>query len=351
MSAISGSNRPARAAVFEVSAHVEQPVLVSIDQQEPRRPQRGELAHQLGADRAAGAGHHHAAPVDQPAHRFRVQLHALAAQQVLHGEVPDLADLDLPLEHVAQVRQRLDRQLVALERLNDGADLGGLGAGHRHEHLVRVLGRNDPGQIRDRAQHLDAVDTLAHLRPVVVHEADRARIVEVVVPHVADDQLTRVAGAVDEHAALVLDSVELAVRPPHQARAPQQDDQQEAVDDENGPGIGQEVERAPDQQAEHRRTDDHGSDDLLQIPDAGVPPQPLVEPDAPERQTPDDQQDRQGQQERPHVLGRQGEVEPQQEREVVRDRRQQQVDHDDDGAPVAQNHRLHGKALLSLPNA
>ena len=56
---------------------VDQPerVFAVVEQDQPRRPERRDLARQLAADRAAGAGDDHPPALDQPRHAFAVERH------------------------------------------------------------------------------------------------------------------------------------------------------------------------------------------------------------------------------------------------------------------------------------
>ena len=59
--------------------------------------------------------------------------------------------------------------------------------------------RDDAGQIRPGAEHLDAVNRAAELRPVVVDEADG--LVAAALPHLPHDHVAGIAGADDQHAS------------------------------------------------------------------------------------------------------------------------------------------------------
>ena len=82
----------------------EEVVLGVVEDDQQLRPHPGDLADQLGADRAAGARHQHDLVLDVGADPVELHLHRLAAEDVL--------DLDL-----AQLPGQLD---AAAEQLEDG---------------------------------------------------------------------------------------------------------------------------------------------------------------------------------------------------------------------------------------
>src|SRR5262249_24068964 len=155
------------------------------------------------------------------------------------------------------------------------------GAGHRHQHFVGMILVEEARQTRARAEHVDAVNRPADLTRIVVDEADRLALVEAVVAHVADDHFAGVAGTVDQHALLVLGSSELAVRPPREPYAAEHGDEQDRVDEINGPRIRTETGDRYDKR-ENTRTDDDGADDRLQIGNARVAPQTAIDLEQPE---------------------------------------------------------------------
>ena len=74
-------------ALAQLAIDLEEVVLGVVGQHEPADLHAHELAAELGADRAARAGHEHGAAAHVGADRRRVELHGLAPEDVLdlHG--------------------------------------------------------------------------------------------------------------------------------------------------------------------------------------------------------------------------------------------------------------------------
>ena len=70
-------------ALAQLAVDLEEVVLGVVGEHEPADLHARELAAELGADRAAGAGHEHRAAAHVGAHGGRVELHGLAAEDVL----------------------------------------------------------------------------------------------------------------------------------------------------------------------------------------------------------------------------------------------------------------------------
>ena len=154
-------------------------------------------------------------------------------QKILDRQGPDLADRDSTVQEIAEARQGLDRHLERLERLHDPADRRRSGARDRDQDGVRPLLRDDAGEIGAGTEHLDAVDTLAHLGNVVVHEADGFVLIERIVSHVAHDHLAAVARTVDENALVAGGPRLLAVETSAHPQPAEHEDQQDTVDEED----------------------------------------------------------------------------------------------------------------------
>jgi len=73
-----------------------------VEQRELARRERGDLARQLGADRAAGAGDQDALVAEEVAHLVHVEHDRLAAEQVLDAHVAHLRERGAPLLQVGQ---------------------------------------------------------------------------------------------------------------------------------------------------------------------------------------------------------------------------------------------------------
>ena len=62
---------------------------------------------------------------DEGADRVLVELHGLAAEQVLDGDVADLGDVDPPAEDLVEAGDDLDLSSAVLGQLHDPADRPG----------------------------------------------------------------------------------------------------------------------------------------------------------------------------------------------------------------------------------
>jgi len=90
-----------------------------IDEQQHRRPKRQYLPAELGADRAAGAGHHHHLVGDVPLEQVAIGRHRIAAEQVLDLERTDVADLDAAMRQVHEPRQRANLEPLRAHHVED----------------------------------------------------------------------------------------------------------------------------------------------------------------------------------------------------------------------------------------
>ena len=95
-----------------------------------------------GADRAAGAGDQHPAAPDEVAHRLEVELHLVAAEEVLDPEVAHVAQGAVAFDPLRRLRQHPDRRV---------------GPGHGVGHAA-----SDVGLVRDGEQHLVDVVVVDH---------------------------------------------------------------------------------------------------------------------------------------------------------------------------------------------
>ena len=83
MSASSDFARDVRMALGQLEVDQPQRILAVVEQDQPLGPKSGDLAGQLAADRAAGAGDDDPPSLDQPRHAFAVERHLRTVQQVL----------------------------------------------------------------------------------------------------------------------------------------------------------------------------------------------------------------------------------------------------------------------------
>ncbi len=159
-----------------------------------------ELAAELGADRAACAGHEHGAAAHVRADRRRVELHGLSPEDVLDLHRPQLGDeVVVAVDEIVHVRQRLDRDPGLPAGRDHRGPLAAAGRGQRDVHLVGLARLEDLRQIVRRAEHLHALKAVAQLVAVVVDQPDRLVARQSVAEHLAQDQVAGVTGAHDQH--------------------------------------------------------------------------------------------------------------------------------------------------------
>src|SRR5205085_5691339 len=76
--------------LLELATDLEEVVLGVVEQDEPARRHAGDLAAELGADRAAGARDEHRLAAEVPAEPLELHAHGLAAEDVLDADVAHL---------------------------------------------------------------------------------------------------------------------------------------------------------------------------------------------------------------------------------------------------------------------
>jgi hypothetical protein len=166
-----------------------------------RGPDAGDLAAQLRADRAAGAGDEHDLAGQVRADPVDLHHDRLAAEDVLDLHVADLADE--VAAGVGPARARVAQELEDGREGPHGQPALAGGAGHagaqraggrrdRDEHLVRLGVVEDPLEVDvGVAEDLDPLDAHAAQARVVVDEADRASARGRVAQDLAQDEAAR----------------------------------------------------------------------------------------------------------------------------------------------------------------
>ena len=201
--------------VDQLALDLEQVVLGVVEQDQLARADARDLAAQLGADRAAGAGDEHRAPGQIAAGELGLHPHRLAAEDVLH---PHLAHLPhqaaAVLQQLEHGRHRAHGHAALAARAHDARAHRAGSRRDRDQHLVgRDVVEHAPQLLR-AAQHLQpAVDPRVLLARVVVDEADRAEAEVGVAQDLAQQQPAAVAGAHDQHRAGVARCPPAAQRP------------------------------------------------------------------------------------------------------------------------------------------
>ena len=173
-----------------------------VEHHQQPRPHARDLAAELGADRAAGAGDQHPLVLEVGADAVELHHHRLAAEHVLDPDLAQLAgELDAAAQELEHGRQGADLD-VALAALGDHLAAQHAGRGGDRDHdLVRGEPVEDRADLVGRAEHLEPLGAHAALARVVVEEADRAGAEVRVQLQLADDHLPAGAGADDEHLA------------------------------------------------------------------------------------------------------------------------------------------------------
>ena len=137
------------------------------------------------------------------------------------------------------------------------------------------------------------MDTPSYFCRIVVNEADRLVVVERVVLHVADDQLARIAGTNNQDAAPTRRPPQVANDAPNKADGREAEHQDERVDEIHRARIRAYAEPEADHTDEDQRACACCRKNVQQIPDTGVPPQSLKEPEGHECGEADDHEPRQ----------------------------------------------------------
>ncbi len=139
------------ALLLELTADLEQVVLGVVDEDQAARAHTGDLATQLGADRAAGAGHHHDLAGQVGADALELLADRLAAEHVLDPDLTQLArdaQLSRPVaQQLEHGRHRADRDAAVTTRGHDAST-----------QLARSR--------RDRDDDLVGLDLVEHARQV-----------------------------------------------------------------------------------------------------------------------------------------------------------------------------------------
>ena len=209
--------------------------LVAVEDADEGRVVAVHLAGQLGADRAAGAGDEDALALEELPDAVLVGVDRAAAEEVLLGDVRDVAELDGAVDDLAGAGDDLQ------------VDVEGLAAAVEvEEHLRADAGDGDDEvggarlgdhalEVRVGAEHAAAEHVEVALGGVVVEEADRVVLGLRVLHHQPHELVAAVAGAVDEGAlALAAVAQALAVAAQGEAAA-EHDAEGEGAADERGP--------------------------------------------------------------------------------------------------------------------
>ena len=225
----------------ELALDLEQRRLGLVDEDQPPAADVRDLAAELGADRAAGAGDQHRLVGQIRRDRFEVDLDRLAAEHVLDLHRPDLAgEIEIARDQLVDAGQRLHGHAGLSCDVHDAlAHLAG-GGRDRDQHLVGPVLAQDPRQVGRRPEHADVVHAEVLLPRVVVDEPDRRVAERVALQHLLDDQLGGVAGADHDHLLAAGDEAACAgplhQRPREHSCAGDEREQEQPVHDRHRPG-------------------------------------------------------------------------------------------------------------------
>ena len=202
------------AVVLELALDAEEVVLGVVDEDQPPRRHARDLAAQLGADRAAGAGDHHDLAAEVGADAVELHAHRLAPEHVLDLHLAHLAHdvARAGLQQLEDRRQRAHRDAALARRAHDARAQRARRRRDRDRDLVGLGLVEDARELVGRPQDPHAVDAHAALERVVVDEADRVQAELRVAQDLAQHQPAAVAGADDQHAARVAARAEAAQR-------------------------------------------------------------------------------------------------------------------------------------------
>ena len=218
-----------QAAPGQRELHGVQGGLVTVQHDEPRRGELGDLPAQLGADGPTSAGDQHDLAGEVVGDRLLVELHGAAAEQVLQVDVAKVRRLRVGLAQPVLDRGEhlhLEVQLARLS-LDVTQQLGG-SARNRDGEVGRARLLHGRRQLGEGPHHRDALDLEAALAAVVVEEGDRRELRAVVVQHVVHQPPTGEASAEDDDllAVRVAADQPRAVGAHEEASGQHQDDRQ-----------------------------------------------------------------------------------------------------------------------------
>src|SRR5262249_55409168 len=119
----------------EIRIDVEERELGALDEEDLPGLEARDLARELGADRATGAGHHDALAGEELADLRLVEVDRLAAEEILDLHVTDARHADLALEHVVEAGDDAHRHLDLPAEADQVKDLLPRDLGDRDDDL------------------------------------------------------------------------------------------------------------------------------------------------------------------------------------------------------------------------
>jgi hypothetical protein len=172
--------------------------LVAIEHQQPLRPERLQLAAQLGADRPAGSGHQHPLAGEVGGDRGAIGGDLTAAEQVGLGDPADVVDADPAAEQLGGGGEHLEVEVVVQAEGRQLPDECGVGAGDGQQQRLRTRPLDHRGKRGASAQDRHTPEAEVLLAQVVVDEADRPEGALGLADEAGDYLRSRLAGAVHQ---------------------------------------------------------------------------------------------------------------------------------------------------------
>ncbi len=195
---ISTRNAFVRSHIFQLALDLVERELGHLEQDQPARTQTHDLAAQLRADGAAGAGHHDALVADAGFEELGVGWDGVAAQEIAYIDVTKLVDARLAGNDVGKVGKGLH---VDAQRLEGRQDLPAAAAGGGRHGEQNALDAVPAYEIRQIfcVTHPQAVDLATLQRLLVVDEHYRL-VVRTANEH-GRQASARIAGAINGDAS------------------------------------------------------------------------------------------------------------------------------------------------------
>ena len=147
-----------------------------IEQHDAARPLLQELAHQLGADGAAGAGDQDGLAARLARQEIGVGRNLVAAEQVVDLDGAQIGDADAPRGDVLHRRQHLHLDRLVLQILEDAATLAPPIVGQGDEDFLHLMTLDQQRQLVG-VVHLEAGNVLPPQRRLGIDEGDGGAIV------------------------------------------------------------------------------------------------------------------------------------------------------------------------------
>ncbi len=262
-------------------------VFGQFENRQRRSTEPGYLTTQFRSDRTATAGDQHALAGNTGADRCPVELHLLAAEQILDRDLLQLTETRTSGNDISQTRHGSEWQSGFLAETDHALHLRTVRRGHRdQQHLCRRLA-SEVGQLAERAEHGHAMDARTADLRVVIEHADDA--IAILANQSADKAVASASCTEYEYAQSrrPRQEIEAAVLPVAigEARKAEQDGENHRIQQKDGSRHrdGTVVKEQGD--ADRQRTEDCGTPDIPQIRQAGESPQALVQAGNPEDHT------------------------------------------------------------------